>query len=384
MVARQLHTSLTSEGHASRILYGYGPKGGRSAAEAAAAPAGRLSSKPRALGNLLIHKAVGIDALRPARAVRNRLSNLLDEADVIHLHAIHSHFVPYRWLVGELERAKKPVLWTMHDSWLATGRCAIPGNCTRWQTGCGHCPSRRAYPSGLLDLTAQEAISKRRSVDMLKNRLTLVSCSRWMAKRMSTVFPELDIRVITNGVDPAFESAADRLASAPGPRDKKAKVLVVGADLSDPVKHDPQILSQLAELTDLTLSLVGAHPPALRGSVEHHGQISDRGQLAMMLSNAHALVFTSLVDNFPLAVAEALLVGTPALCLDSPGTREVLGMVMATPYSTSEKLIQALANREWFRGYAASHSDQLRTAAKAAYSGEQMFRRYLGIYESLL
>jgi hypothetical protein len=55
-------------------------------------------------------------------------------------------------------------------------------------------------------------------------------------------------------------------------------------------------------------------------------------------------------------------------------------MVAATPYATPERLVQAVADRDWFRGYAVSSETQLRAAAKVAYSSERMFRRYLDVY----
>lgn len=380
MVARQLHTSLLREGHTSHILYGYGPKGGPSPIEHETAASRRLMSRRRAVASLIVHKTIGVDVLRPSNASRRALSTFIEAADLVHLHAIHSYFLPYRWFLAELVRSAKPIVWTMHDSWAVTGRCAIPGTCTKWETGCGTCPSRRAYPAALLDLTRREAIGKREAIRTLKDQLLLVSCSLWMADRVSRLFPDLKIQVVTNGVDPAFELAADRLRPNGISNHGRARLLVVAADLSDPVKQDLRMLAQFAERDDVTISLVGSHPPPLHRSVQAHGQVRDRHRLAELYSDADALLFTSRVDNFPLAVAEALRVGTPALCLDSPGTREVLGMVAATPYATPEGLVQAVADRDWFRGYAVNSETRLQAAAKVAYSSERMFRRYLDAY----
>jgi putative colanic acid biosynthesis glycosyltransferase len=380
MVARQLHHSLLSEGHTSQILYGYGPKGGRSPAEGEIVNARKLMSRPRAFGNMVVHKAIGVDVLRPSRASRNTLSRVLSDVNLVHLHVIHSHFLPYRWLLRELARSAKPIIWTMHDSWAVTGRCAIPGTCTRWETGCGTCPSRRAYPTSILDFTAREASSKREAIRSLKDQLVLVSCSLWMGDRVAHAFPDLHTEVITNGVDEAFELAADRIertrTSVRGP----ARLLVVGADLSDPVKQDLQMLARLAQMNDVTITMVGSHPPPLHGSIQVQGHLKDRRRLVELYSEADALVFSSRVDNFPLTVAEALRTGTPALCLNSPGTREVLSMVAATPHATSKQLLQAVSDRDWFRGYTVTSKARLRAAAQSAYSSKRMFHRYLKIY----
>jgi putative colanic acid biosynthesis glycosyltransferase len=380
MVARHLHASLLREGHRSHVLYGYGPKAGRSPLERETAHSRQLMSRPRTLGNLLVHKTIGIDVLRPSHASRKAISTLLNDTDLVHLHAIHSHFLPYRWFLAELRRSAKPIVWTMHDSWAVTGRCAIPGTCTRWDAGCGTCPSHRAYPSAFLDLTGREAVGKRKAIRSLEGQLLMVSCSRWMADRVSRAFPHVQLEVITNGVDPEFELAADRMEPKSISDHGRAHLLVVGADLSDPVKQDLKMLAQLAERNDVTISLVGSHPPSLRRSIQVHGHVRDRTRLAELYSDADALLFTSRVDNFPLSVAEALRTGTPALCLDSPGTREVLSMVAATPYTTPKQLMQAVSERDWFRGYAASSEARLRAAAKVAYSSERMFRRYMDVY----
>jgi len=62
--------------------------------------------------------------------------------------------------------------------------------------------------------------------------------------------------------------------------------------------------------------------PALKGHVEEIGNCPDR-QLSAWLRGACALLMPSFAEGYGMPVAEALSVGTPALCSDLPALREV-------------------------------------------------------------
>jgi glycosyltransferase involved in cell wall biosynthesis len=65
---------------------------------------------------------------------------------------------------------------------------------------------------------------------------------------------------------------------------------------------------------------------ALRPTVTELPELSDRG-VAELLAGARALLFPSFAEGYGLPLAEALALGTPALCSDIPALREVGGGV---------------------------------------------------------
>ena len=51
-----------------------------------------------------------------------------EKPDIIHLHNIHGHYLNYEILFRYLRSVKIPVVWTFHDCWPYTGKCAQVGS----------------------------------------------------------------------------------------------------------------------------------------------------------------------------------------------------------------------------------------------------------------
>ena len=60
------------------------------------------------------------------------------EADVIHLNWINQGMLSLR-SIRKILRSGKPVVWTMHDLWPATGICHYARTCSAFRTGCHNC-----------------------------------------------------------------------------------------------------------------------------------------------------------------------------------------------------------------------------------------------------
>ncbi|CAI9119263.1 glycosyltransferase family 4 protein [Brytella acorum] len=80
--------------------------------------------------------------------------------------------------------------------------------------------------------------------------------------------------------------------------------------------------------------------PALQGFVEEHNALPDT-QVVSLLRGARALLFPSFTEGFGLPLAEALALGTPAICSDIPVFREVGG--------TAAHYVDPLDGLEWMR-----------------------------------
>ena len=55
-------------------------------------------------------------------------------------------------LFDYLNEVRKPVVWTLHDCWAFTGKCAhyTDVGCYKWQTQCMKCPQIKKYPPSLV------------------------------------------------------------------------------------------------------------------------------------------------------------------------------------------------------------------------------------------
>lgn len=76
------------------------------------------------------------------------LDKLLNELqpDIINIHNIHGT----KWSPEIVQTCEKhaPVVWTLHDMWSFTGRCAYNNNCRKFISGCDStCPTPNEYPA---------------------------------------------------------------------------------------------------------------------------------------------------------------------------------------------------------------------------------------------
>ena len=97
----------------------------------------------------------------------------IETADILHLHWITGGFIK----IEDLKQIKKPIIWTLHDSWPFTGGCHIPLTCDHYKKECGNCQYLRKTSSS--DLSNR--IWKRKNKAWNGLNLTIVSPSKWLA-----------------------------------------------------------------------------------------------------------------------------------------------------------------------------------------------------------
>lgn len=367
-VARALHDYVSGQGIHSEFIYGYG-SGGRVSPLEGTYAATRLTPRSIALSNMVTFPLLGERSQLTTGRARSRLRHKLEGADVIHLHAMHSYFLNIEALVEELVAAGKPVIWTMHDEWLLTGRCAQPEGCTLWRTGCAKCPNLTAYPPSRVDHASTDWQKRRELLSRLQAELPtrVVACANWLASLAVEAGFE-NVSSITNSVDEEFWEHA-----GPGsPTDKRSGYLFLSRDMRDPKKVDEVFLAEVALISDLVI--VGDHPPeSLRGVTVP--AIADRGGIAALMRSRSTLVFTSKVDYYPLTIAEALVAGLSVVALDSPAAREFQHFPGVTILAEKRDMIDFIrANPE---GTAAPIRDV------SEFAPEVMGSRYLGLYREL-
>ena len=76
--------------------------------------------------------------------------------------------------------AEWPTVSVLHDGWLLTGRCAYPGGCTKYLSGCdASCPTPREYPELAPELI-HDAWKAKRELIKVSDGLILAANSQWL------------------------------------------------------------------------------------------------------------------------------------------------------------------------------------------------------------
>ena len=310
------------------------------------------------------------------------------EADVIHLH----------WITGvvsmrALSKIKKPVVWTLRDMWPLTGGCHYAMGCERYESGCGKCPQLGSQ--SFYDLSRLVLIKKR---GWLPKKLALVGISEWLSQcaRTSSLFNGLAIQTISNNIDaagffPEHKDDARRALNLPLNR----KIVLIGAQqLDDFYKGFDLFLQALdrLEMQDVHLLLFGRTEEGLLEKLgrpySNLGFVSDTETLRMAYSAADVFAAPSRMDAFGKTLAESMACGTPVVCFDATGPRDVVAHLQtgyrAKPFDPSD----FAAGIRWVLGRSPSERESLRYAARQRvienFDASVIARQYDNLYREMV
>jgi putative colanic acid biosynthesis glycosyltransferase len=293
-----------------------------------------------------------------------------------------------------LQQRNKPVVWTMHDCWAFTGHCAYfdYAGCSKWKTGCSHCPEKHHYPiSLLLDNSVRNYADKKRLFTKVQN-MVLVSPSQWLKDLLAESFlKKYPAKVINNGVNlEVFTPRSDAANRSLRERFELGGRFVVLAVASvwDERKGYPAIL-QLADRLqpDEVLVIVGLNKyqkRAIPKNVIGITRTNNIQELADLYSAADVFINPTLDDNFPTTNIEALACGTPVITYRTGGSIESVDPstgLIADKGDINDLLRQIEAIRSQGKPF---YTEACRSKAVAHYERGAKFQEYIDLYLSML
>lgn len=315
------------------------------------------------------------------------------DADIIHVHWINQGFLSLKDIQA-LIKLGKPIVWTLHDLWPATGICHYPGNCLRYQSKCFECPLQIRKP--WIDL-AKCVYEKK--IELNLSKITFVGCSEWITNeaRKSVLLKDASFLSIPNPIDISVFKAMDKTLA----RDKnclpqdKFLLLFAAAKISDTRKGISLFINACNKLKEIYASrieivLMGSKSEELVKSfpfkVNALGYISDIEVMTSIYSAADMFIIPSLEDNLPNTIMESMACGTPCVGFDTGGIPEMIDHKIngyVAKYKDSEDLAVGI---QWVLEN--SISDYLKLAClnkvKSSYSESVVADKYLTLYKSLL
>ena len=245
------------------------------------------------------------------------------DAQVLHVHNLHGYYLDFPRLLAAF--AQRPVVWTWHDMWGATGRCAFAGPCTGYQTGCQKCPDLSTYPAAWVDRAGGWWREKRRLFSAMPN-LHVVAPSRWLADvALGMGLAPAQVSVIRNPLDLAgFSPLEPRQARRALGLDPDLQYLLFIADNCEDERKGFRDFAELLERTGRPGLVVGQPPKRFKVPATYVGRLQDRARLAQCYSAAALTVVPSQADNVPNTVLESMACGTPVVAYDVGGIAEQL------------------------------------------------------------
>lgn len=251
--------------------------------------------------------------------------------DLIHLHNLHGNYLNLRILFEFLSKANIPVVWTLHDCWAFTGKCAhyTSVGCYKWEKQCQNCPQFRSYPASFFFDRSKKLYRDKKRLFTSVDNMVITPVSRWLQREVSRSFlSKYPVNYIYNWVDykkffPQFEDIRDKYRI---PKDKFILLSVSAGWNKNTSRYKDAI--KLAEILpeDMHLIMVGK---CYKGTkipfpVTHISYIQGIEELAKIYSTADVYVHLSVEDTFGKVIAEAMACGTPSIVFDSTACPELV------------------------------------------------------------
>lgn len=308
------------------------------------------------------------------------------DADVIHLHWINGGFVN----IKHLAKIKKPLVWTIRDMWPMTGGCHAY-ECDNYITGCGFC--KQLHSKKRIDLSR---LVVRRKKKYIPEHTTLVGISNWVRETTahSYLFSGFDTRTIYNGIDtrifkPISKSIARDILNIGSDK----KVILCGAcSLKDLHKGFDKFLEAINHLdkSKYLLCFFGHMDDNLLSDKEfeylNFGFLHDIVSMQLLYSSADVFVAPSIIDAFGKTLVESMACGTPVVCFDATGPRDIVDHLVngykAEPFDS----VDLAAGIDW----AANNNEYSKLCLNAREKAESVFdikfaaQKYLELYHELI
>ena len=317
---------------------------------------------------------------------------LVREADVIHIHWINQGMLS----LSDIKRlidSGKPVVWTLHDMWPATGVCHYAALCDQYRSECTQCPMMKH----LFLWNLARTVYRHKSTIGLE-KITFVGCSSWITEmcKQSRLLRNASFYSIPNPIDTASFKPYNKQAVRGKynlPIQKKL-VLFAAAKVSDNRKGLTYLIEAchlLAERhADIEVLLMGNKADEIQCQlpVPSHllGYVSSLEQIAEIYSLSDVFVISSLEDNLPNTIMEAMACGTPCVGFQTGGIPEMIDHLKngyVARYQDAEDLAQGIT---WVLDH--PHPQQLAEACvekvKTHYSEEVIAGKYIALYQKVM
>lgn len=247
------------------------------------------------------------------------------QADIIHLHWVNAGFMN----IKHLSKINKPIIWTLRDMWPLSGGCHYSLDCERFKIGCGSCPQLGS--SRLKDLSRLVIYRK---LKYIPADLTVVGISHWLTQeaKRSLVFKKHKCITIANNIDVSGFELLDKNVARKilGIKTHKKLILCGSTNLKDFYKGFKKYLEALKYLDSdkIMLCFFGKFDEKIiegfNFEYKSFGYLNDNISLNLVYSAADVFVAPSIQEAFGKTLAEAQCSGTPVVCFDCTGPKDIV------------------------------------------------------------
>lgn len=320
------------------------------------------------------------------------------EADVIQLEWINQGMLSLS-SIRKILRSGKPVVWTLHDLWPATGICHVTLGCRAYMGGCHRC-KYLPQPQNGKDLAAR--IFNRKKALYEGSNIHFIACSKWLGAqaKQSGLLKGLSVACIPNPIDTQRYKKMDKAEARRRcglPTDKRV-ILFVSQRVTLERKGIAYFAEAIALLTkhypsmqeDTVIAILGGHADEVVGRLSLPsfplGYVSDEEKIVEVYNAADLFVIPSLDENLPNTIMESMACGVPCVGFKVGGIPEMIdhrqnGYV--AQYRDAEDLARGI---HWVMSEAdySTLSQAAIEKVRREYSQRSVAMRYIEVYNQAL
>lgn len=253
--------------------------------------------------------------------------------DIIHLHNIHDDYIHIEKLFTYIKEKNIPTVWTFHDCWPFTGRCAYfeYNQCYKWKEGCKDCQFKSVYPISYIRDTSEKQWLKKKQLFNGVGNLTIVTPSDWLRVYVKQSFlSAYDVVTIHNGIDTEIFRYNNNCGYLRQKYNINDKHIILGVANAWGYRKGLDYFFELSKLIDENTIIVLIGLSA--GQISKASKISRKilalshtdsiQELVDWYSLADVYVNPTLEDNYPTTNIEAQACGAPLITFDTGGSPE--------------------------------------------------------------
>ena len=314
-------------------------------------------------------------------------------ADVVHLHWVNQGFLSLS-VIEKIVHSGKKVVVTMHDQWYFTGVCHHSDECEKYTELCHDCE----LMSGRLLGDMAKKIFLRKQQIYKGGHITFVGCSRWMADRArrSRLTEGQKVVNIPNPIDTDLFCMMDKAQARETmqlPQDKR--LLLFGCQritderkgfhlLVEALQQIKQVRPELAKKMEIVV--VGGEAESVRSQVPFGiipiSYLSDTEKMVTLYNAVDIFVTSSLQENLPNTIMEAMACGVPCVGFNVGGVPEMIDHKVngyVAEYRNAQDLADGIV---WIlTGDHGAMSRNARQKVLDEYSESIVANQYIKIYE---
>lgn len=320
------------------------------------------------------------------------------EADVINLAWVNQAFISLKD-IRKILKSGKPVVWTMHDLWPATGICHATLGCQAYKGICRNC--QYLPDKGSSNDLSTKIFNKKKKL-YYNSGIHFVACSKWLGEqaRRSTLLTGMQINTIPNPIDTHVFYPKDRKQArlhSTLPADKRV-ILFVSQRVTMERKGIAFFTTAIERLAneypnmkqDTVIAVLGGHAeevtPQLAIPAIPLGYVDNERQIVDIYNSADVFVIPSLDENLPNTIMEAMACGVPSVGFKVGGIPEMIDHQKNGYVAKYKDADDLAAGIHWVLDDA--DKDVLKTncvqKVMANYSQRSVAMKYIEVYNQVL